>query len=874
VRALVSCGLLTLAVGYATATHGGIEQADWSIALGLLGLAALVYPFSKLRTDAAPLTARVTLAAPIVLLAFIAFQLVPLPAAILRLLSSTRAEIAAALEPITGASNAPLTVLPAATWGLLFQAVACVLVFVIVQRLAGQADSAGMSWAPAVPLIGIGSLEAMLGLLWRANEVDPISGTYFNKNHFAGLLELTLPLATMYALASLFRRSGRGTLRTPLVMAGSGLLAVALLMFVAIGLSLSKAGFVSALGSLVVMALYAIASRVTGSKRWVFAFALVAAGVLVFVFFQPDALVRQYGAMVADDTGEGRVPMARDTIGLIAAFPLFGSGFGTYYPTLLRYQTSALDFAVTNAHNDYLQLFAELGLVGAIILVSLLIASLANAWRVASSPRSQDARFLALACLGSLTALLLHSAADFNLYVPANTMAFAWVAGIAAGLPRAVPRHMGRQTSHSAPPGREIVHSTPPNESVTRMLIPGLGCVAILYAALSLTFFYRYQTNARAERLFCRVGVCDSFSALAVIQKEHGDDVAAVPLSDWVEFLSRDPANPMRWEDLGDALQREERTAEAKRSYDRALALGPNIPPVLVRATRLLFERGDHHAALTLMKRALDGNPSFDEIVLTDCERLGIPVSDIVAHGLPDSPAVWRSYLERQLRADFEVAPERASDAAVVWDAIVQRHYADANVTNQYVEFLLRSRGPEAAVETWAHFKQHDFAKDRIFNGDFESDPMGVRFDWRLDSVGGVAVNFDEAVAYQGRRSLRLRFDGSSNVGEVGVQQQVYLLPGSYRLRAYVRTSDITTDQGIFIRAVNVEGPGTVEGVTTSLRGSNDWTLLETVFEVPLRGRLIRVGPARKRSLKFDNLVRGIAWVDHMSIVPETPAPR
>jgi hypothetical protein len=274
------------------------------------------------------------------------------------------------------------------------------------------------------------------------------------------------------------------------------------------------------------------------------------------------------------------------------------------------------------------------------------------------------------------------------------------------------------------------------------------------------------------------------------------------------------------------------------------------------------------------MKRALDGNPSFDDIVLTDCEHFRIPVSDIVAHGLPDNPTVWRSFLRRQLRADFEAAPERARDASIVWEAIVQRHYADANLTNEYVEFVLRSRGAETAIETWSRFTQHDFTPDRIFNGDFESDPTGVRFDWRLDPPGGVAVDFDRAVTYQGRRSLRLRFDGSANVGEVGVQQQVYLTPGSYRLRAYVRTSDITTDQGIFFHVVNIEGPKLVEMVTMSLRGSNEWTLLETVFEAPLAGGLVRVGLARKRSLKFDNLVRGTAWVGHVSVTPDAPVAR
>ncbi|PYR38988.1 MAG: hypothetical protein DMF89_27030 [Acidobacteria bacterium] len=860
-RALVSYGLLILAVGYVIAAHGGIEQADWSVSLALLGLGALICPFSRSRTTASlSLAARVSLAASFLLLAFVAFQLVPLPTLILRLLSPTRAEIAAALATVAPASMlSPLSLLPAATWTLLFQAVASVLVFVLVRHLAGHAHSTGMTWAPAASLVAIGGIEAALGLLWKAGDADPISGTYFNKNHFSGLLELTLPLATMYAIV-LFRQPDRWTLSLPRAIAGSGLLALAVLMFVAISYSLSKAGFVSTLASLLAIALLAPGSTTSRGRRWLIIVGLLAVGAVVFVFVPPDALVRQFGNMATDDTGEGRVPVARDTIRLIAAFPLFGSGLGTYYPAFLRYQTSALDYAVTNAHNDYLQALAELGLVGAAILAALLGGSVINAWRAASSRPTRDVRFLGLGCLGSFTALLVHSAADFNLYVPANAMAFAWVAGIAAGLPRAAA--MQQQTVSQPSPSTPVA----PSRSVVRRLVPVLGCLAIAYAGLSLTFLHLYQFDAQAERVFCRLGVCDSFSALAVIQKEHGDDPSAVPPSDFLTFLARDPANPTRWADLGDALQHAGNQAEARRCFERALALGPRIPQVLIRAARFHFRLEENHAAFPLMVRALDGNPSFDRVVQSEYERLGLSMSDIVAHGLPDNPAIWREYLRRELQAEPEVAHERGMDAGVLWNALVERRYADNKLAGEYIEFLLRHSSAEAAADTWSRYVGQNVELDRVFNGGFESDPTGVRFDWGLKPWPGVVVDVDRSSSYEGSSSLRVRFDGKANVGEVGVQQQIYLPPGGYRLRAYVRTSDITTDQGIFIRVSTLDSPKRVDAATPSLRGSNEWTLLETTFKVPTDGGLVLVSLERKPSLKFDNLVRGTVWVDEVSL--------
>jgi hypothetical protein len=61
---------------------------------------------------------------------------------------------------------------------------------------------------------------------------------------------------------------------------------------------------------------------------------------------------------------------------------------------------------------------------------------LRQAVRGVRSARSVDERYLAIACTTSMTVMLLHSMVDFNMYVPANGMVFAWVAGIASTHPR------------------------------------------------------------------------------------------------------------------------------------------------------------------------------------------------------------------------------------------------------------------------------------------------------------------------------------------------------------------------------------------------------------------------------------------------------
>ena len=158
--------------------------------------------------------------------------------------------------------------------------------------------------------------------------------------------------------------------------------------------------------------------------------ALVLAG---FVFLPPERLIQRFARFVSTDglTGEGRSDLWAETIPLIRAYPVFGCGLGGYETAFSRFKISGVLVTDDFAHNDYLQLLAELGLVGFVIGAALAFSVVRTALRGAvKSSDPESALFRGGMCRRS-AAIALHSLADFNLYIPANAMLLAWIAGMA-----------------------------------------------------------------------------------------------------------------------------------------------------------------------------------------------------------------------------------------------------------------------------------------------------------------------------------------------------------------------------------------------------------------------------------------------------------
>jgi O-antigen ligase len=175
---------------------------------------------------------------------------------------------------------------------------------------------------------------------------------------------------------------------------------------------------------------------------------LVLAG---FVFLPPERLVRRFAEFVSTDglTGQGRADLWAETIPLIRTYPIFGCGLGGYETAFSRFKISGVLVTDDFVHNDYFQLLAELGLVGFVIGAALAFSVVRIALRCARKSSDPEARYFAVACLGALSTIALHSLADFNLYIPSNAMLLAWIAGMTISVElRATKMNVREQLEH------------------------------------------------------------------------------------------------------------------------------------------------------------------------------------------------------------------------------------------------------------------------------------------------------------------------------------------------------------------------------------------------------------------------------------------
>ncbi len=435
--ALVALGVCLL---YASWTNGAYGQREWlHCLLALCGIAVYVFvrggQVNRERTWGSTATLALTALLPLYVFA----QAMPLPGGIVGLLSPARGALAAMLSDV-GLEPAyySISVHSAKTieHGLRF--VGYALVVLMVREMALRRPR--RSWALAAPLVAVAGLQAVAGLL-QVQFGEPMAhGSYPNRNHYAGLLEMALPFAPAFSFAALRKNRERySSTLWPAMLVSFGWI-VAVLLLAGILLSLSRAGFLIALlGIAQVVLLRFVPTWHPGALRGrgLVVIGALAVGFLVaFVFLPSDALIGRFADLAATEevSAYGRAGMWGESLDLIKDYWLAGCGLGGFRSAFVAYRLSSPMNQISYAHNDFLQYLAELGVIGfglGLAAVLVLWARLLKRFGAESDP---DQRYLALACLVSIHSLALHSLVDFNLYIPANAFAFAWVLGVAAAL--------------------------------------------------------------------------------------------------------------------------------------------------------------------------------------------------------------------------------------------------------------------------------------------------------------------------------------------------------------------------------------------------------------------------------------------------------
>lgn len=245
-------------------------------------------------------------------------------------------------------------------------------------------------------------------------------GPYVNRNHFAGFVELILPLSLVPLVLGKVRRERLASVAIFAVIPLSALF-----------LAASRAGIISVFGEAVLLLLLLLIRRSLGKS------ALVGAAVLILAFslvswIGVKQILSRFSSFQKLEVSEGkRVSMRRGTWRMFLDHPIAGAGFGAFRIVYPLYETEYDGKVVNHAHNDYLEALAETGALGGLCCAGFLGVLFLVSVRRIQNPSSPFAGVLHLAGLTGCVGFLIHSLADFNLHIPANAFLFLLMALLA-----------------------------------------------------------------------------------------------------------------------------------------------------------------------------------------------------------------------------------------------------------------------------------------------------------------------------------------------------------------------------------------------------------------------------------------------------------
>jgi O-antigen ligase len=271
------------------------------------------------------------------------------------------------------------------------------------------------------------------------------SGTFYSPNNFACFLEMLLPLALAYLLAGRIRPLTRILLSYATLAMGVGL-----------AMTFSRGGWLAAAAGVIAMLAILMCHR-KHRLRAIILLLTLAAGGAVFIsgyLSHTVSYLKRIEAPRKDSPGdlEFRLEMWQAAENMWSDHFWFGVGPALYDYRFRQYRPEPVQGRPDRAHNDYLNLLADWGTVGGIIVVSgmfIFAAGLAKTWKAVRPDidefgRGMSNRFAFFAgATAALLALALHSIVDFNLHVPANALlGVSLLALLTAQLQAATGRYM------------------------------------------------------------------------------------------------------------------------------------------------------------------------------------------------------------------------------------------------------------------------------------------------------------------------------------------------------------------------------------------------------------------------------------------------
>ncbi len=488
-----------------------------------------------------------------------------------------------------------------------------------------------------------------------------ISLTFVNPNHFAGYLGMVTWLGVGLAL------SGGGAKRVLC-------LALAIYMAVAALFSLSRGG-ACGLAAGFTFFLFAAAQGCNRRRNLLLICAFLGLVLVVASGLGIGPVLDRLDTLRTPlVTGEARIEFWRGALGMIAARPWLGSGPGTYVWASGSYQTErSAGFVINHAHNDYVELAAEIGLVGlAAGLWGLGVLLFGGLQRV----RAEEDRQLQAIGLGALAAcvgLLVHAGVEFNAHIPANALLFVVCAALVFG----------------ASPGsgrREYWVDFRPGQRWRKGGLVGLGLLSTvaLVAVVSPLLGSFFSARARSDHAAANwdLGAANLRRAIALDPGNAGhlvqfgdlwlariaesavagelqtEEALGQALALYEAAIARCPLRSYYHAKRASVLKRLGRVVEAGAELEMAAELAPMLAVTHYHLGRHHLEQGARGRGYGELRRFLELDRRHLTMVLDLLWKTG-PSLTVLRKVVPPGPEAWGAYA-RYLHDKGEAGPASA----------------------------------------------------------------------------------------------------------------------------------------------------------------------------------------------------------------------
>ena len=466
------------------------------------------------------------------------------------------------------------------------------LLLAVISNLYDQESAEIISYTLTVVAV-LASSYAIVQYLHHSNRVwnmlspypGRASGTYINPDHFAGFLELVLPLPLAFLLA------GRVGV-VPRLLFGYATLTI----LGGVIVTYSRGGWVAAAAGLLMLLGFLLCH---GNHRLraalVLLLFLVAGGVTKHIISNDPSYMRRISKI--DDAGPGVLDFTARVEGWNAAaqmwkdHPWWGVGPGHFNTRFEQYRPEALQLQPDHVHCDYLELIADWGAAGGVIVLvgmGVFVFGLVTTWPHVRRAESDFGSAMSnryaffLGSVSGLFALALHSLLDFNLHIAANAFTGIVVLGlVASNLRFATKRYW------------------------VRIGLP-LQCALTVVVVGFMTYFAVQMWESGGEMVWTsRADRMEAFSAgqAQALEKartyEPKNDQASFNIGEcyWAQSLNGadnyaelaqkafdafsqairlNPYDPVSWSRAGMCLDWLDRHQEAEKYYIQAEKFGPN----------------------------------------------------------------------------------------------------------------------------------------------------------------------------------------------------------------------------------------------------------------------------------------------------------